>query len=114
MHQTLRPGGGSVATAMSARTGHDPAAARAADSSETTWRPKQRHARGAAAINGVVTHGLFSAGLALQTALGLMDGHPAGQSIHDALAELDQAIIDLRDTVFGTRPTGSPRSGTPG
>jgi signal transduction histidine kinase len=99
---------------MTAAPGHDHAAAKAAGSAEQGRRPTEDHDRIAADINDVVTHRLFPAGLALQTALGLLNGHRAGQNIHDALAELDQAISDLRDTVFGTRPTDSPHSGTPG
>jgi signal transduction histidine kinase len=114
MHQTPRPGGGSAATAMTAAPDHDPAAAGAVGSAEPTRRLKDDHDRIAAGIDVVVTHRLFAVGLSLQTALGLLDGHQAGQSIHDAIAELDQAISDLRDTVFGTRPTDPPRSGTPG
>ena len=113
MHETSRPSGGSVATAMMA-PGHDLPAARAAGSAETTRRRIDDHNRIASDINDVVAHRLFPAGLALQTALELMDGHRAGQNIRDALAELDQAISDLRDIVFGTRPTDSPHSGTPG
>jgi signal transduction histidine kinase len=113
-HETSRPSGGSVATAMMAAPGHDLAAVRSADSAETTRRLIDDHNRIARDINDVVVHRLFSAGLALQTALGLMDGHRAGQNIRDAIAELDQAISDLRDTVFGTRPPDSPHSGTPG
>jgi signal transduction histidine kinase len=89
---------------MTAAPRYDPAAAKAAGSAEQARRPKEDHDRIAANINDVVAHRLFPAGLALQTALGLLDGHQAGQKIHDALAELDQAISDLRDTVFGTRP----------
>jgi signal transduction histidine kinase len=114
MHETSRPSGGNAAAAMTAAPGNDPAAAKAADSAEQAGRPKEDHGRIAADINDVVTRRLFPTGLALQAALGLLDGHQAGQNIRDALAELDQAISDLRDTVFGTRPTDSPRSGTPG
>ena len=60
----------------------------------------------ASEINDVVVRRLFTAGLALQRASGLLDGHRAGASIQDAIAELDQAIANLRDSVFGARATG--------
>lgn len=114
MRETSPPSGGSVATAMMAAPGHDPVSVRAAGSAETTRRLIDDHNRIASDINDVVAHRLFPAGLTLQTALGLMDGHRAGQNISDAIAELEQAVSDLRDIVFGTRPTDSPHSGTPG
>jgi len=68
----------------------------------------------AAEINDVVVRRLYSAGLALQSALGLLDGHQAGERIQDATAELDQAIIDLRNIVFGTRRSDRPHGGARG
>jgi hypothetical protein len=52
-------------------------------------------------LNNVVIHRLFAAGLDLQTALGLIGEHGAAAEIHHAVGELDQAITDLRNTVFG-------------
>lgn len=63
-----------MATAMMAAPGHDLVSGRAAGSAETTQRLIDDHNRIASDINDVVAHRLFSAGLALQTALGLMDG----------------------------------------
>jgi hypothetical protein len=114
MHETSRPRGGSAAGAMTTGPGHDPPAARAADSAETARRLIEDHDRIGNQINDVVVRRLFSAGLALQSTLGLLDGHRAGENIQDALAELDQAILNLRDTVFGARSTDSPDGGTPG
>jgi signal transduction histidine kinase len=68
-------------------------------------------------INDVVACRLFPAGLALQTALGLLDEHRAGESIESiqcAIDGLDQAVSDLRDIVFGTRRTDSRRGSAPG
>jgi signal transduction histidine kinase len=113
MHETSRPSGGSVAIAMMAAPGHGLVSGRAAGSAGTTRRLIDDHNRIAGDINDVVAHRLFPAGLALQTALGLMYGHRAGQNIRDALAELDHAVSDLRDIVFGPRPADSPHSGTP-
>ncbi len=89
-------------------------AGRAADSAETIRCLREDRDRIASEINDVVARHLFSAGLALQSALGLMDGHHAGAKIQDAIAELDQAISGLRDSVFGMRLTGSPDGGTAG
>jgi signal transduction histidine kinase len=108
MHETSRPSGGSAASAMTAAPGRDPPATRTADSAETARRLQEDRDRIASEINDVVVRRLFSAGLALQSALGLMDGHQACEGIEDAVAELDQAIIDIRDSVFGTRSTDCP------
>jgi signal transduction histidine kinase len=110
MHEAARRDG----SAMTAEPGRDPPAARAADSVETTWRLVEDRDRIATEIRDVVIRRLFSAGLGLQSALGLLDGHRAGESIRDAIAELDQAISDLRDAVFGMHRSDSPRGGTPG
>jgi hypothetical protein len=84
MHETSRPRGGSAASAMTTGPGRDPPAARAADSAETARRLIQDRDRIGNQINDVVVRRLFSAGLALQSALGLLDGHRAGENIQDA------------------------------
>jgi signal transduction histidine kinase len=112
MHETSHPRG--EVTAAMARPGHDRVAARAPGSAETDRRQIEDRDRIAAEINDVVVRRLYSAGLALQSALGLLDGHRAGQSIQRAIGELDQAIIDLRDAVFGTRRSDSRHGGAPG
>ncbi len=43
---------------------------------------------------------LFSAGLTLQTALGLMGEHPVAGRIQGAIDELDLAIRDYRTALF--------------
>lgn len=58
------------------------------------------HERIAAGLNDVVVRRLFAAGLDLQAALGLMGTHPAAGKICHAVDELDQAIRDIRNTVF--------------
>ena len=59
-------------------------------------------------LNGVVVRRLFTAGLDLQAALGVLGDHPASGKICHAVDELDQAIRDIRDTIFdhpaGERP----------
>jgi signal transduction histidine kinase len=86
----------------------------AADSAETTRRLIEDRDRIASEINDVVARHLFSAGLALQGALGLLDGHHAGEKIQQAIVELDRAISNLRDSVFGMRKANSPDGGTAG
>jgi hypothetical protein len=39
-------------------------------------------------------------GLSLDTALGLMGGHPAAAKVQDAIGELDLAIRDFRNVLF--------------
>jgi signal transduction histidine kinase len=113
MHEISRLSSSSAAAALAPRRGHDPPPAKAGDSAETTRRLTEDRDRIASKINDVVIRRLYSAGLDLQSALGLLDGHRAGKGIQNAITELDQAISDLRDSVFGTRPTGSPRGGRP-
>jgi hypothetical protein len=54
-------------------------------------------------MNEVVVRRLFSAGLSLQTALALMDGHRAAGKVQEAIGELDLAIADFRSVLFGHR-----------
>ncbi len=64
--------------------------------------------RMAAGLNDVVVRRLLSAGQDLQAALELMGNHPADGKIRHAVDKLDQAIRDIRDTIFkppaGERP----------
>jgi hypothetical protein len=66
------------------------------------------HERIALGLNDVVVRRLFTAGLDLRAALGLMGDHPASGKICHAVDALDQAIRDIRDTIFdhltGDRP----------
>jgi hypothetical protein len=72
----------------------------AGDSAEMTLRLTQEHARIAEGMNDVVVRRLFSAGLAMEGALGLMGEHRAVSRIQHAIDELDLAIGDIRDMVF--------------
>jgi hypothetical protein len=74
-------------------------------------RLMQDHDRIAAGMNEIVVRRLFSAGLSLQTALGLMNGHPAAGKVQDAIGELDLAITDFRDVLFDHHQPGSPPAG---
>jgi hypothetical protein len=66
------------------------------------------HERIALGLNDVVVRRLFTAGLDLQAALGIMGDHPASGKICHAVDELDQAIRDIRHTILdhlaGERP----------
>lgn len=66
------------------------------------------HDRIAQRMNDVVVRRIFAAGLDLQVALGLIGDHSGAGKIYHALDELDQAIRDIRDTIFDRSPPGSP------
>jgi len=70
------------------------------DSAEVTPRLMQEHDRIAAGLNDIVVHRLFSAGLSLETALGLMGDQPGVTKVQDAIGELDLAIRDFRNVLF--------------
>ena len=74
---------------------------RAVDSVEVTLRLVQDRDRIAQGVNDVVIRRLFAAGLDLESALELMGEHRATPKVCHAIAELDKAIRDLRDTIFG-------------
>ena len=67
------------------------------------------HDRIAQRMNDLVVRRIFAAGLDLQVALGLIGDHSGASKIYHALDELDQAIRDIRDTIFDRNPPGSPR-----
>ena len=92
---------------------HDPPPGRAGDPAEVTLRLVQDHDRVAGTLNAVVINRIFSAGLGLETALGLLNGHRgAAGKVREALGELDLAIRDIRDFVFD-RHQPDPLSGGP-
>ena len=80
----------------------------AADQAKAILDLVEDHERIALGLNDVVVRRLFTAGLDLQAALGLMGDHPASDKICHAVDELDQAIRDIRDTILdhqaGDRP----------
>ncbi len=59
------------------------------------------HDRIAQDLNNLVVRRVFAAGLDLQAVLLLLGDHPACGRIHHVVAELDQVVTDIRDTVFG-------------
>jgi hypothetical protein len=86
----------------------DPPPGRAGDSAEVTLRLVQEHDRIAGGMNDIVVRRLFSAGLCLETALGLMGDHPGAAKVQDALGELDLAIRDFRNVLFDHHQPDSP------
>jgi signal transduction histidine kinase len=97
-----------------ARAVRRPPPGRAGESAEVALRLMHERDRIAAGMNDIVVRRLFSAGLCLQTALGLMDGHRAARKIQEAIGELDLAIADFRDVLFDHHPPGSRPGGQPG
>ena len=65
-------------------------------------------------MNDLVVHRLFAAGLALETALGLMGGHPGAGKVQEAISELDLAIRDVRNVVFDHQQPDPLPGGQPG
>lgn len=82
----------------------------AAASAELTRYLTQDHDRIAQGINDVVVRRIFAAGLDLHAALGVIGEHRGASKIWHAIDELDQAVRDIRGTIFdatgpGTGPT---------
>ena len=80
-----------------------------AASGKTFQAPNPGSPPGIGRANDVVVRRIFDAGLDLQVALGLIGDHSGAGQIYHALDELDQAIKDIRDTIFDCSPPGSPR-----
>src|ERR1700734_1217270 len=85
-----------------------------ADSPEMTLRLAEDHDRIAEGLNDLVVRRLFAAGLALEAALALIGERRAAGQIERAISELDQAIADLRGTVFDVVRNRLPGAGRPG
>jgi hypothetical protein len=79
---------------------------RAGEPAEVVLRLVQDHDRIAEGLNDVVVRRLFTAALALETALGLMGDHPGVGKVREAIGELDLAIRDFRNVVFGHHRPG--------
>ncbi len=65
-------------------------------------------------LNDVVVRRLFSAGLTLETALGLIGDHPGARKVQQAIDQLDLAIRDVRNVVFDHQQPYPPSGGPPG
>jgi signal transduction histidine kinase len=78
----------------------DPLPGRAGDWADAMLLLVQDRDRIAGSMNDLVVHRLFSAGLTLEMALGLMGDHPGAGKVQEAVDELDLAIRDIRNVVF--------------
>jgi signal transduction histidine kinase len=97
----------------SIRPTRDPPPRRAGDWAEALLLVQDRD-RIAAGMNDLVVRRLFAAGLALETALGLIGGHPGAGKVHEAIGELDLAIRDVRKVVFDHQQPDPLSGGQPG
>ena len=76
------------------------------ETADVTLRLVQEHDRIANALNDVVICRLFSAGLTLEVALGLMGDHAGAGKVREAIGEIDLAIREVRNVVFDHCPRG--------
>ena len=97
----------------SIRPTRDPPPRKAGDWAEALLLVQDRD-RIAAGMTDLVVHRLFAAGLALETALGLMGGHPGAGKVQEAVGELDLAIRDVRNVVFDHQQPDPLSGGQPG
>ena len=84
----------------SIRPTRDPPPGKAGDCAGVTLLLVQDRDRIAGGMNHLVVHRLFAAGLALETVLGLIGGHPGAGNVRAAVGELELAIRDVRNVVF--------------
>jgi signal transduction histidine kinase len=91
-----------------------PPASTAAGSPEMMLRLADDRDWIAGGLNDIVARRLFSAGLDLEAARALIGEHHAAGRIQHAINELELAIRDIRDMVFGSRRAGPPAAGKPG
>ena len=98
----------------SIRPTRDPPPGWAGDRAEATLLLVQDRDRIAEGMNDLVVRRLFAVGLALETALGLMGGHPGAGRVQEAIGELDLAIRDVRNVVFDHQQPDPLSGGQPG
>ena len=92
-----------------------PPAGRTGDSAEMVLRLAQERDRIAGAVNDTAIRRIAAAGLALETAIWLVNGnYRAAGKIQDALGELDLTIRDLRNALFDHHQPDSPDGRQPG
>ena len=70
------------------------------DWAQAALRQPHDYDRIPAEMTDIVVSRLFCAGLSLETALGLMGGHPAAGKVREAIGEVDLAIRDFRTALF--------------
>jgi len=93
---------------VSIRPTRDPPPGRAGDRADAMLLLMQDRDRIAGGMTDLVVHRLFSAGLALEMALGLMGDHPGAGKVQEAVGELDLAIRDVRNVVFDLHQPDPP------
>ena len=98
----------------SIRPTRDPPPGRAGDWADATLLLVQDRDRIAAGMTDIVVRRLFTAGLALETALGLIGGLPGAGKVQEAIGELDLAIRDVRNVVFDHQQPDPLSGGQPG
>ena len=99
---------------VSIRPTRDPPPGWAGDWAEATLLLVRDRDRIAAGMNDLVVRRLFAAGLALETALGLIGGHPGAGKVREAIGELELAIRDVRNVVFDHQQPAPLSGGQPG
>jgi len=97
-----------------ARPASESPSGRAGDPAEVTLHLVHDRDRIAGGTDDIVVQRLFSAGLALQTALELLGDHPGTAKVHKAIGELDLAIRDFRNGLFEHHQPDSLPAGQPG
>ena len=98
----------------SVRPTRDPPPVRGGDGAEAALLLARDRDRIAEDMNDVVVRRLFSAGLTLETALGLIGDHPVARRVQQAIDQLDLAIRDVRNVVFDHYRPHPPSGGPPG
>ena len=96
------------------RSASDSPPGRAGDPAEVSLHLGQDPDHIAGDMNAIVVQRLFSAGLALQTVLGLLGDHPGAAKVHEAIGDLDLTIRDFRSALFDRHQPDSPSAGQPG
>jgi two-component system, NarL family, sensor histidine kinase DevS len=96
------------------RPTRDPPRGKTSDSAHVIQRLMQDRDRIAGGMTDLVVRRLFAAGIALETALGQMGGHPGAGKVQEAIGELDLAIRDVRNVVFDHRQPDPLSGGQPG
>ena len=98
----------------SVRPTRDPPPGRRGDGAEAALLLARDRDRIAEDMNDLVVRRLFSAGLTLETALGLIGDHPGARKVQEAIDQLDLAIRDVRNVVFDHHQPDPPSGGPPG
>ena len=96
------------------RPTRSPPASTVAGSPEMMLRLADDRDRIAGELSDIVVRRLFSAGLALEAALGLIGEHRAAGRVQHAISELDLAIRDIREIAFDSCRPDWPAPGRSG